>query len=148
VLHAVAGNPTATVIGNLETGEGIPKKSLSCMIVTQTFQFTYETRKAIATCHNALVSGGVLLATVPGISQISRYDMDRWGDYWRFTSLSARKLFGEVFGEPNVEVEAHGNVISATAFLRGLAVEDLRPKELEFRDPDYELLITIRAVKV
>ena len=29
--------------------------------------------------------GGSLLLTVPGISQIARYD-DHWGDYWRFTS--------------------------------------------------------------
>jgi hypothetical protein len=38
-----------------------------------------------------LKPGGVLLATVSGISQISRYDMYRWGDYWRFTTLIGGK---------------------------------------------------------
>ena len=73
--------------------------------------------------------------------------MDRWGDYWRFTTASARRIFEEVFGPENVSVESYGNVLAANAFLHGLAQEELRPDELEFRDPDYELLITVRAVK-
>ncbi len=89
----------------------------------------------------------MLLATFPGISQISRSDMDRWGDYWRFTSLSAKRLFEEAFPPGNVSVEAHGNVLAAVAFLHGLAAEELRPEELDHRDPDYEVLITVRAAK-
>jgi hypothetical protein len=87
------------------------------------------------------------LVTVPGISQIVRYDMDRWGDYWRFTTLSARRLFEAAFPSGDVAVEAHGNVLVATAFLHGLTTRDLRPDELDYRDPDYEVLITVRAVK-
>jgi glycosyltransferase involved in cell wall biosynthesis len=78
---------------------------------------------------------------------IIRYDMDRWGDYWRFTSLSARRLFEDVFPRQDVKVEAHGNVLAATAFLYGLSSRELRPEELSHVDPDYEVLITVRAVK-
>jgi hypothetical protein len=46
-----------------------------------------------------------------------------------------------------VKVEAHGNVLAATSFLHGLAAEELRQKELNYRDPSYELLIALRAVK-
>src|SRR6266496_2805700 len=147
VLHSVRGNPAATLFGNLETGEGIPIETFSCMIVTQTFPFIYEVRQAIRTCHSALQPGGVLLATFPGISQISRYDMDRWGDYWRFTSLSARRLFGEAFGVDNVKIETYGNVLAATSFLQGTAADELRREELDHHDPDYEVTITVRAVK-
>jgi hypothetical protein len=94
-----------------------------------------------------LKPGGVLLATLPGISQISRYDMDRWGEFWRFTSLSASRLFGEVFGPANVAVEARGNVLVAVAFLQGLAQEDLRRRELDYNDRDYELIVTVRAMR-
>lgn len=73
--------------------------------------------------------------------------MDRWGDYWRFTSLSARHLFEEVFPAESIEVQPHGNVLAAIAFLHGLAAEELRPQELDYHDPDYEVLITVRAVK-
>jgi hypothetical protein len=37
VLHVAAGNPVATIIGDLASGEGIPMDTFDCMIVTQTF---------------------------------------------------------------------------------------------------------------
>jgi hypothetical protein len=147
VLHATSGNPTATVIGNLETAEGLPQEGFDCVILTQTLPFIYDTKAAVANIYAALRPGSVLLATLSGISQISRYDMERWGDYWRFTSLSARRLCEEVFPPANVTVEAHGNVLAAIAFLHGLASHELREQELDFRDPDYEVSITVRAVK-
>lgn len=147
VLHAAEGNPQATIVADLANAGQIPADAFDCVICTQTLQYLYEIRPAIRSLHQILKPGGVLLATVPGISQLSRYDMDRWGEYWRFTSLSARRLFEEVFPGENVAVAAHGNVLTATTFLYGLAVEDLQPDALEHYDPDYELLITLRAVK-
>ena len=47
----------------------------------------------------------------------------------------------------SVTLQAHGNVLAATAFLHGLVSEELRQEELDYFDPDYEVLITIRAVK-
>ena len=148
VLHAVPGNPQAMLVGDLATGEGVPKEAFDCMIVTQTFLFIYDAKAAIANAYAALKPGGVLLATFPGISQISRYDMDRWGDYWRFTDASARRLFGDVFGKENVTIETYGNVLTACAFLHGLAAHELKPEELDYRDPDYQVIIGVRAVKV
>jgi hypothetical protein len=81
------------------------------------------------------------------MAQISRDDFEKWGEYWRFTSLSARLLFEEVFPKENVNVCSYGNVLAAISFLEGLSVEDLRKKELDALDPDYEILIAIRAVK-
>lgn len=94
-----------------------------------------------------LKKGGVVLATVAGISQISRYDMDRWGDYWRFTDLSIKKAFEEVFGEGNVQVETYGNVLASIAFLQGIAAEELTKEELFYKDKDYQMIITIKARK-
>ncbi|MBA2734797.1 MAG: hypothetical protein H0U54_18190 [Acidobacteria bacterium] len=39
VLHVIPGNPQATLVGDLATGQGIPTEAFDCMIVTQTFQF-------------------------------------------------------------------------------------------------------------
>lgn len=147
VLHVREGTPGATVVGDLATGEGVPRDTYDCLILTQTFQFVYDVRAAIDTCHGALKEGGVLLGTFPGISQISRYDMDRWGEYWRFTSASAHRLFADRFSAENVSVEAHGNVLAAVALLHGLAAHELDPAELEHRDADYEVLIAVRAVR-
>jgi SAM-dependent methyltransferase len=147
VLYVQDGNPKATVVGDLAGEISIPSETFDCVIMTQTLQCIYDTRAVISTVHRILKPGGVLLATVPGISQISRYDMDRWGDYWRFTTLSARRLFADVFLPGNVTVESYGNVLAANAFLHGLVEEELRPEELDAQDPDYQLLITVRAVK-
>lgn len=147
VLHAEAGNPQATLVGDLATGDGIPQEAFDCIIFTQTLPFIYDFRSALVHVRSALRPGGVLLGTLPGVSQISRYDMDRWGDYWRFTGLSARRSFEDAFGAGQVSVEVFGNVLVATAFLYGLSVEDLRSEELDHRDDDYHMLITVRAVR-
>jgi SAM-dependent methyltransferase len=147
VLHAAQGNPEATLVGDLSTGAGIPSEAFDCFIMTQTLHVIYDIAAAVRGTRALLAPGGVLLATVPGISQISRDGRRDWGDWWRFTTDSARRLFGDVYGGENVEVEAHGNVLSATCFLYGFAAEELSDAELAHRDPDFELLMTIRAVK-
>lgn len=147
VLHATAGNRKATIVGDLTRAETLPRDAFDCVILTQTLQHLYDARTAVQSLHRSLVPGGVVLATVPGISQISRYDMERWGDFWRFTTLSLRRLFEEAFDSAAIEVEAFGNVLAACGFLHGLSVEDLTPEELNHHDPDYQLLITARARK-
>ena len=147
VLYAAPGNPAATVVGNLATGEGLPREAYDCFVMTQTLQVIYDVAAAVRGTREVLAPSGVLLGTVPGISQISREDRRDWGDWWRFTSDSARRLFAEAYGPENVEVEAHGNVLSAACFLYGLAAEELSEEELAHRDPDFDFLMTIRAVK-
>ena len=147
VLHVDENAESATIIADLAKGENIPSETFDCVIVTQTFQFIYKVQSAVSTVHRILKEGGVLLATVPGISQISRFDMDKWGDYWRFTNLSARRLLEEPFEEGNVYVNSYGNVLVSTAMLHGLAAQELTKDELQYRDPDYDLLLAIRAVK-
>ena len=147
ILHVDASNPRATLIGDLAEANDLPSGTFDCFICTQTLTYIYDVQRAVATIHRILGPGGVLLATVPGISQMSPYDRDRWGEYWRFTAQSLGRLLGESFGSEHVEVEAHGNVLASTAFLQGLCVDDLRPDELDHRDQRYQMLITGRAVK-
>jgi SAM-dependent methyltransferase len=147
VLYPYGGNPKATIVADLACAGHIQSNTFDCIIFTQTLQFVYDVPAALRTLHRILKPGGILLATFPGISQISRYDMDRWGDYWRFTTLSSQRLFAEGFPAANVSVESYGNVVVAVAFLHGLAAQDLKQIELDSHDPDYEALITVRAVK-
>jgi SAM-dependent methyltransferase len=147
VLHAAPGNPDATLVGDLSTGAGIPSEAFDCFIMTQTLHVIYDIAAAVQGTRNLLAPGGVLLATVPGISQISPDGRRDWGDWWRFTSDSVKRLFGDVYGEENIEVEPHGNVLSSACFLYGFAAEELTEAELAHRDEDFELLMTVRAVK-
>ena len=148
VLHADASNPKATIVGDLVSGEGVPADTYDCVICTQTLHVIYDVQDAVRTIHRMLKPGGVALVTVAGITQTCRPDRDLWGDYWRFTTLSARRLFESEFSPEGVRVEAYGNVLAAISFLHGLTVDDLRRDELDLRDPDYEMLIAIRAQKV
>jgi glycosyltransferase involved in cell wall biosynthesis len=147
ILHAVSGNSAATLVGDLATGQGIPEAAFDCVILTQTLLFVYEIKDAVLQIWNALRPGGVALITVPGISQISRYDMGRWGEYWHLTDLSARQLFGDVFGRENVQVVTYGNVLAACAFLHCIGAEELRKDELDHRDADYQVTIGIRVTR-
>jgi hypothetical protein len=88
-----------------------------------------------------------VLVTAPGIEKIGCGTAEEGGDFWHFTTLSLRRLFEEVFPRDHVEVKGYGNVLAATAFLYGFAVEDLRREDLDYRDPDYEVTVALRAVK-
>lgn len=146
VLFPTEGNPKATVVADLGRGDSLPAAAFDCIILTQTLQLVYDVPAALRSLSGGLRPGGVLLVTVPGISQTTD---EKWRDswYWSFTVCSVQRLSEEVFPEGNVRVESHGNVLAATAFLHGLSREELKPEELAAHDPDFPLLITLRALK-
>lgn len=160
VLHVKEGNPYATLIGDLTCTEQFPPNTFDCILLTQTIQVIYDVKAVVQTLYHALKPGGIVLATVPGITQVSHYspeqttdgwthDTDNWSDYWcwSFTTLSIQRLFEEKFPAANVRVQSYGNVLSAISLLQGVAVEELQPKELEYCDPNYQVIIAVRAVK-
>lgn len=146
VMHISEGNYKATLFGDLTSAEHIPSQRFDCIILTQTLQFIYDCRAALNTLHRILKPGGTLLVTVPGISKIPQ---DQWGKLccWSFTERSMQRLFGVLFPQSSVSIESRGNVLSAVAFLHGLAAEELDPRELDHHDPLYQVLISVKAVK-
>ena len=148
VMNRFGDSPQTTIVGDLTDAPHVAANTFDCIICTQVLQYLYELRPAIATLHRILKPEGVILVTVPGVAHKScREDMEKWGDCWRFTRLSMKRLFQEVFGSDHARVESRGNVLAASAFLQGLAVEDLLPTDLEFNDPEYEVSIAVWARK-
>ena len=138
--------PGVTVTADLcEPPDDLAWASFDCIVFTQTLQFVTDPSAAVSTLARLLRTRGVLLATFPGISQISRHDADRWGDRWRFTTRAASELLRDEFLD--VSVEAFGSVLTAVGVLHGLVVEDLPAGVLDQHDPDYEVLVTARAVR-
>ena len=147
VLHVLPGQPHATLVGDLATGNGIPVGRYDCIVLTQTLPFIYDAHAAVANCRAALRPGGVLLCTVPGLCPISRFDQQRWGDYWRFTPDSLSRMLNDSFGHAHVQVQSFGNALAATGCIQGMACEDLSPRELDVHDPDYPVVLVGRAVR-
>jgi hypothetical protein len=146
ILHVV-DHPNATIVGDLTNSATLPADCIDCFICTQTFNFIYDFRSAIHGAHHLLAPGGVMLATVSGISQISAGDAGQWGDYWRFTPQSTKRAFEDIFGQGNVTVDFDGNCLAATSLLRGLALEEMDRSKLDVKDAEYPITITVIARK-
>jgi SAM-dependent methyltransferase len=145
VLHGSAANRDATIVADLADAPHIPDESFDCIILTQTLQYLYRPDAAVATLHRILRPGGVLLMTVPGITQISvHYE---WPWYWSFTSIPVQRLLGEAFKPERVQCESHGKVLTAASHLYGVSASELTPAELQHVDPNYQVVITARAVR-
>jgi SAM-dependent methyltransferase len=138
-------NRRATIIADLARADAVPRELFDCFIFTQTLQFIQDIRAALGHAHRILRPGGVLLATVPGISRVERAYATT--DYWRFTPASCALLFSEIFGAGNLTICPYGNVLAAIAFLTGMACEELSPRELEVQDQHFPVVIAVRAVK-
>ena len=146
ILHVDEKNPNATYVGDLSNAPHIPDNKFDCIILTQTLQLIYKCDKALETCYRILKPGGVLLMTVPGISNI---DFTDWKQYWlwAFTDNVIKKLLEETFRGSEFETEVFGNVMVATAFLYGMGLPEIPKEKMDANDPHYQLIITAKAVK-
>lgn len=145
MLH-VSQAEGATYVDDLTDAPSVPSDSYDCVILTQTLQMIFDLDAAVATLHRILKPGGVLLCTVPGISQLADADWNQtW--FWSFTPRSATRLLGAHFAADDLEISSYGNVLAATAFLQGLADRELRERELAVVDPEYPVVLAIRARK-
>ncbi len=115
-------------------------------MLTQTLHLVFELHEATATLHRILKPEGVLLLTVPGVSSVDRGD---WGTswFWSFTEASLERLLEERFPRSGLTLTTFGNVLTAVAFLHGLAKEELRPKDFHKIDVHYPVIVGARAVK-
>lgn len=148
VLSVVDGAPGTTIVADLTRADHLPSEQYDCVICTQTLQMIYETHAAVASLHRLLRPSGVLLVTSSGISPIGRREgVDDWGEYWFASAQAMSKLLGERFSPANVQVETYGNVLTAIAYLHGLAAEELDSAELAYVDPDYEVIVGARAAR-
>ncbi len=147
VLHLDPNNPQATFIGDLTKGDFLPSNHFDCVICTQTLFVIYDFRAAIKTIHRILKPGGVVLVSFPNLSPIVDYEGVSWKDCWRFTKYSARRVFEEFFPQDNITVTSHGNVYVAIAQFHGLGRGELSKEELDYHDPAFQVVITLRAKK-
>ena len=146
ILHIDATNTKATFVGDISNAPHLPDNAFDCIVLTQTLHLIYDFKGALATCHRILKPGGVLLLTSPGITPIaSGAWKETW--YWSFTDKALKRLVTEAFPVGNIEIETFGNVFVATAFLYGTGISEVTKERLEHKDPQFQVIITVKAVK-
>jgi hypothetical protein len=133
--------------GDLSVINNLPKEKYDLIVCTNVLNFIYDINEAIKGLHKMLKKSGVCLVTIAGFStHVSRYDMDRWGDYWRLSKKTASKAFKKNNFIID-ECESFGNVKLAIAQMNGLCVEDIKSDILKENDSDYQMIITLRVKK-
>jgi glycosyltransferase involved in cell wall biosynthesis len=145
ILDIDPSNVSATIVGDLSKPLVLPQRVFDCIVLTQTLQLIYDLGTVVEQVFGALAPGGTLLLTTPGISQIDKAWSDSW--YWSLTHNSAVRLFSDCFGHSNIEVETYGNIFAATAFLHGIALEEVDKTKLGAMDPSYPIIIAVCARK-
>ena len=144
-LHINGGE--GCIKGNLETGEGIQDSTVDCFICTQTLQFIYDIHSAVKNIYKLLRPGGTALITAHGISQIAMYSYRNWGEYWRFTEMSLRRLMEEAFDKDKITILRYGNMKTAMCFLYGLCQENLEEDDFEREDEMFQFVLGAVCVK-
>ena len=120
------------IIGDLTKISLLPKERFDLIICTNVLNFIFDFESAIKGIYKMLKKDGKCIITLDGpSSHISRYDMERWGDYWRFTNLSAKKIFER----SNFKIEqntVYGNPYVCSAQLNGFSIQDIDQSKLSF----------------
>jgi SAM-dependent methyltransferase len=136
---------SVTIEADLRNAPQVADGSFDCVIATQVLECIDEFHLATSTIYRILKPGGVALVTLPSIQRLD--NPHEWPLLWGFSDGAAKFMFERHFGEGNSAIRAYGNILSATAFLYGLAAHELTYEELNHRDPDYQVIVGVRARK-
>jgi len=138
-------NSEATIVADLSVRDSLPSGRFDCFILTQTLQLVGDLDVAMENAWQSLARGGVLLMTMPGITradpELARVDR------WRVTPTGLETLLARSCPDARREVFGYGNLISAVAFLMGLAAEELDESELTATDPHFTVAVCARVEK-
>jgi hypothetical protein len=147
-LHTIDVDPSKSPVVRADLCDlaALPRDRYKCFVCAQTLQYVSDPSLALRGAHQLLTSGGVLLATVPALAAVD--PGARAYDRWRFTVAQTKRWLEDAFGaDAELSVTPRGNVLAACASLMGLARQDLDAQSLDESDPDYPVILCIRAVK-
>lgn len=139
-------NDDATIIADLSDHGALPAERFDCVIIPQTLQFVGDLGAAVSNAWESLTSGGILLVTIPTISKREHHLPD--ADRWRMTPAGLAHVLRRSCSGAEIEVRGLGNVLSAVAFLEGVAAEELTASELDAHDPEFPVIACASARRV
>jgi hypothetical protein len=145
VSHTVDINPTfaATYTCDLADAPQIPSDYYDCFLLPNTLQHTQDPAGVLRTARRVVKAGGIILASAPMLLPL----IPDGDDYWRFSPAGWRRMLAREWAGCDVAVEGHGNCLSASAAMYGIALEELTDDELKIHDPRYPVLVTMACRK-
>jgi len=147
--HGIDINPDAraTYTCDLADADGlVPSDRYDCFLLPNTLCVLRRIEPCLRQALRVVKPGGVILASTAAFVPLTPDYPDYWhlsADGWK--EVAARAWPGA--DVENVEIQAHGNCLAASAAMLGLAAEELTPGELEVNDARYPVLITLKCVK-
>jgi hypothetical protein len=143
--HSVDIDPKfqATYSCDLATAHHIPSDYYDCFLAPNTLQHLLDLHAALRTMLRVVKPGGTLLASAAVLLPL----IEGGGDYWRLSPDGWRLVLEAEWPDCELAVETHGNCLSAAAAIYGLAHEELKPADLDVRDPRYPVLVTVACRK-
>lgn len=143
-IISITEGPAVTICDDLSRPGVLEPDKYDCIVLTQVLQYVWDLQTCAEQLHRSLKPGGTLLLTVPGISPVENAEAD-W--FWAFNTAAIARLFEELFGSGNCQIQSFGNVFAATCFLQGVVTEDVDAAELAIHDPAYPVIIALKATK-
>jgi hypothetical protein len=143
VLDVDPGNVRATVVADLGEPDSLPASAYDCFLLMQTVQYMPRPEVAIGNAWRTLRPAGVILLTVPTVQMIDT----GLPDLWRLTPAGVAKLVESTCEGARADVRGYGNALACSAFLLGLAAEELRRDHLMQDDPAFPVVACARVQK-
>lgn len=134
--------------GDITLVEQLPESKFDCIVCVNVLNFIYDIKSALVGLGRMLKKNGVIVLTVAGpVAHVSRYDMDRWGDFWRLTDKAIIKLVSDT-GLSVEAIETYGNPLSCVSQINGYCAEDIGVDSLLPNHSDYQLVIGLVVRKL
>jgi SAM-dependent methyltransferase len=121
----------------------VPSEAYDCFLLPCTLQHFRELELCLRNVLRLVKPGGVILANAAGLFRLDKVGLD----FWRPTPDGWRELLQRVWPDCTVVVEAEGNCLAVVAINLGLALEELKPEELDDYDARFPVVTNIYCRK-
>lgn len=133
-----------TIVGDLSESATLAGRQFDVIVLTQALHLIPSPQAALRSMYDALSPGGCILITAPALSRRA-LPHDAPQDLWRFTREGLHRLIELAVPEAEIEIRSYGTLTAAIATLLGLARQDLRRREIDATDPDFEVIVAARV---
>lgn len=144
ILDIDKKNSFANIYGDLRNLKSeIKDETYDCIILTHVLGLIDDLDSAVSELKRITKEKGVVLVTSACISPTYEDAIN----YWRILPEGAGYLFGKYFGKGNISVSSYGNVLAGQCFWAGMSQEDLTYDQLDYNDPRFPCIVSVRAIK-